>query len=1327
MMRGIVNRSNRGWTLLAVAVGVLVGLLAPAVASASITQVFGTVTCTEQTSGATTGQRFCGNTSNTTVKTFDGTPIDIAMGFPVASGSDNNYPVVGIFHGWGGSKITPSSATAQRWLTKGYAVFSITDRGWGSSCGGPSKPVNTEKASPCEKGYIHLMARAYEVRDVQTLLGKLADEGVIDPQRIGATGGSYGGGMSLQLGSLKDRVELPNHELIPWESPGGKPMKIAATAPEFPWTDLSQALMPNGSGLDFAANSPYKGMLGDHRFGIEKQNWNASLYNAGLAIGYYGPESDPEANLTGWHNFDITGGPYDGGAAAIQQEEQLPYHSPYYTNLSEPPAPSLMENGWNDDLFPVDETVRYYNKVRAAYPNEAMKIFDLDVGHNPRSATTVSTGDVKKFQEAQNAWFAYFVKGEGSEPAESHGGVTAITSFCPQTAGGSGTELKAANWASLAPGEIRFSSAAEQTIQAPGTAPTTAFTSGTICTTQAAGDNASAATYKLGAAPASGFTIAGSPTVIAELSTPAANDQVIARLYDVNVPGGGTQQLIGRQTYRPLNPGEGFTKQTFQLHPQAWTVASGHVVKLELLTQDSTYARTSSSPHSVQVKNLELRLPTADAPGSAEGLVQAPLAKYLPPGFTLARNVVPAAPGAPGQTGGTNPNGNGVLALEWAPTQAATAPSYTLQHENNSGGWSNVATGLASPAYAFTAGSPEGEGTWTYRATESNESSAGEPSAASAEIKVDKSAPNAPTASADRAPDYGGGGGWYKDTVEVSFTSNGDPLLSDGSAGSGVDPASLPSPQTFSTDGSHEASGTVADKVGNVSAPGTLTVHVDASAPSVEVTCPATVFVGSTANATITAADGQSGLAVDPSGSVGIDTSKAGERTTKATAVDNVGHEASGSCTTQVIYPNPGPPTLAAGSNPNASGLFALAWTGADPLEYFGLSYTLQHHNAASEEWSNVASGLVTLGYEFGGSGEEEGTWNYRVQGTDPSVPTTTEWSSPSAPIKVDKTPPAAPTASADRAPDYAGGGGWYKDTVTVSFADNGDPLLADGSAGSGVNPSSLTAPQTFNTDGSHEASGTVADKVGNVSAPGALTVQVDASAPTVKASCPPPVSIGATGVNATVTASDGQSGLAVDPSGSYPINTSTAGTKTVKVTAVDHVGHETTASCSTLVGYTQVITGNVGKTVVKSGQAVELTSTAKVSGELVVKAGGALDVEGATVSGSLKAAGAALIRVCGATITGVTAIGKGTGSVVMGEGNAECPSSTFHGTATVKENQAGVLVRKNTFLASLKVVKNAGGVTVIENTISGELNVTGNTGTVIDKPNSVEGKSKLQ
>ncbi len=59
----------------------------------------------------------------------------------------------------------------------------------------------------------------------------------------------------------------------------------------------------------------------------------------------------------------------------------------------------------------------------------------------------------------------------------------------------------------------------------------------------------------------------------------------------------------------------------------------------------------------------------------------------------------------------------------------------------------------------------------------------------------------------------------------------------------------------------------------------------------------------------MTASDGQSGLASDPSGSVPIDTSKEGPQTITRTATDNVGHETTASCTTQVGYVDPGAPT----------------------------------------------------------------------------------------------------------------------------------------------------------------------------------------------------------------------------------------------------------------------------------------------------------------------------------------------------------------------------------------------------------------------------------
>ncbi len=740
MFKGSAVVDRFGMRKLVILSIVILGLVAPSAANATISTVFGTVTCTTQGAGASEGQRWCGNTAGTTVPSWDGTPIDVSVAFPPATGEDNNYPVIGIYHGWGSTKILPSSAQAQRWLKLGYAVFSQTDRGWGNSC------KASEKTKPeCANGYVHLMSRAYEVHDAQYLLGLLADEGVINPQEIGATGESYGGGMSEQLGSLKDRVQLTDGELVPWLSPGGKPMKIAATAPEWPWTDLAQALQPNGSNLDYVANAPYSGMLGNHEYGVQKRNWNEDLYLDGELLGayYQTAPGEPEANITEWYNFNNTGGPYNGKPLAIQQEQQLPNHGAYYTSLSDEPAPALLQNGWNDDLFPVSESVDYYNKVRASYPNAAIQLFGLDYGHNPRSATSPSASEVALLNTAQNEWFEYYVRGQGSEPANAHGGVTAITSACTGSSTTTGTEYTASNWASLAPGEINLQGAAEQTIAAPGTAPKTAFTSGTVCTPEAAGENASAATYKLAAAPAAGFTIAGSPTVVAEFSTPIQNDQVIARLMDVEPA--GNQRLIGRAIYRPTNPEGGFVKQVFQLHPQAWKVESGHVLKLQLVVQDSTYARTSSSTStsaaSIKVRNLELRLPTIEKPGSDEGLVQTPLPKYLPPGYSLARNVPTTTPGVPYLSSGTNPN-TGVFTLAWEASAPAAGLTYTLQHKPASGGsFSTVATGLTSPEYAFTSGNKEEEGDWVYRVSASNESAESEYSGASAAIKVDRSAP----------------------------------------------------------------------------------------------------------------------------------------------------------------------------------------------------------------------------------------------------------------------------------------------------------------------------------------------------------------------------------------------------------------------------------------------------------------------------------------------------------------------------------------------------------------------------------------------------------
>src|SRR3954449_5825341 len=323
-------------TMLAAAV-VVAGVV-PSTADAAIPQVFtktaSPVNCVVQASG----QRFCG-TSTAQIPSFDGIPLDVSVAFPPAptDGSpDGPYPVIGLYHGWGGSKLALSGADPQRAVTRGYAVFTMTDRGWGASCG---RAMITDPRC-AGKGYIHLMHNAYEVRDAQYALGQLADDGVIEPQKIAATGGSYGGGLSLALGALRNRIQLPNGSLSPWTSPLGKPMAIAATVPEFTWSDLATALNPNGSSLDYVVNAPYSG--GGHRVGIQKQAWNTTLYGAGTLLGYYAPAgSDPSADVTGWKTLTDSGGPFDSNpAAAAMVGELTANHSAYSIDDSIPPAPA---------------------------------------------------------------------------------------------------------------------------------------------------------------------------------------------------------------------------------------------------------------------------------------------------------------------------------------------------------------------------------------------------------------------------------------------------------------------------------------------------------------------------------------------------------------------------------------------------------------------------------------------------------------------------------------------------------------------------------------------------------------------------------------------------------------------------------------------------------------------------------------------------------------------------------------------------------------------------------------------------------------------------
>ncbi|MEA2421073.1 MAG: type transport system ATP-binding protein, partial [Thermoleophilaceae bacterium] len=253
------------------------------------------------------GVRFCqGDGSAQRVASWDGVPLDADVTLPPASQGDGPFPAIAMLHGYGGSKADFETDTIDGgkkqadgsvktdtrfhhwnnvWFAqRGYVVLNYTARGFGKSCGSqdsrtPDCFQNVQNQDPSSAGWLHLKDRRREAHDTQFLLGKLVDEGLVKPKELAATGISYGGGESIELAYLKDRIQKVSDsptDFEPWVSPEKKiPMTLAAAYPRWPWSDLVSALTPNGRFLDFDASTADKSRFPP---GIPIQSYIAGLY-----------------------------------------------------------------------------------------------------------------------------------------------------------------------------------------------------------------------------------------------------------------------------------------------------------------------------------------------------------------------------------------------------------------------------------------------------------------------------------------------------------------------------------------------------------------------------------------------------------------------------------------------------------------------------------------------------------------------------------------------------------------------------------------------------------------------------------------------------------------------------------------------------------------------------------------------------------------------------------------------------------------------------------------------------------------------------------------
>jgi hypothetical protein len=588
----------------------VIGLVAPS--SAAVAQTAFGHQCTAQPDGV----RLCPTTDGSAgqtldgVPSFDGVPLDVDVTLPPEA-VPGPYPTIVMLHGYGGEKTDFESSDPNGngtttfhynndyFAQQGYAVVNYTARGFGHSCGGGPTGYHS---GPCGQGYIRLADTRYEARDTQYLLGLLVDQGIAAPGALGVTGISYGGGQSLELAYLRDRIRKPDGTFAPWTSPAGVPLSITAAWPRWPWSDLVDSLLPNGRFLDTQVAPPGQSL---EPVGIPIMTYVAGLYALGKTSGYYcgdavasAPCTNPDADLTGDLALVNAGEP-PSPLAKARLAEIYAHHQAY--GLPGTPAPLLIENGWTDDLFPPEQAIRVYNQVNGSSP---VSLQFGDLGHSRgTNKATVNHG----FNEQGTAFFDHYLRGVAGGPAG--GSVTAYTQTCPATEPDGGP-YTAPSYSTLHTGTVSFGSAATQLITATGDPLTSAQFDPIGGTTDACKSvtpvpAVGIATYTF--ANPSGFTLLGLPTVTATIHTIGNFGELDSMLFDVAPD--GSERLITRGAYRLTagQPGQ----VSFQLHGNGYAFAPGHTAKLVLAGSDTPYLRPSNNlAFLVQVSNLTVSLPT---------------------------------------------------------------------------------------------------------------------------------------------------------------------------------------------------------------------------------------------------------------------------------------------------------------------------------------------------------------------------------------------------------------------------------------------------------------------------------------------------------------------------------------------------------------------------------------------------------------------------------------------------------------------------------------------------------------------------------------------
>lgn len=264
-------------------------------------------------------------------------------------------PAVVIAHGFGGDK-NGAASQAEKLTAAGFVVLTYSARGFGEST-----------------GLISVNSPQFEVADAQKLIDFLATRPEVqldapgDP-RVGFTGGSYGGALSLLVAGYDKRVD--------------------ALASDITWNDLQTSLFGQS-------------VAGSNELGAYKDLWTGFFFSVGLA--------NPDGSVTNCGRFspDWCRAYTESAATAsiTPAHSALMRASSPISITDKITVPSLISGGQADSLFPLAQTNANAQQIKAANPQTPVSVIWHGMGHDG------GTNEGERLDSLMVNWFTKYLLG----------------------------------------------------------------------------------------------------------------------------------------------------------------------------------------------------------------------------------------------------------------------------------------------------------------------------------------------------------------------------------------------------------------------------------------------------------------------------------------------------------------------------------------------------------------------------------------------------------------------------------------------------------------------------------------------------------------------------------------------------------------------------------------------------------------------------------------------------------------------------------------------------------------------------------------------------